>query len=143
MEFFVTAFRLCGDFDEITFTFRVNEGPQIDAYIFTPEDYERYLRGLPPNRGRSIVVEGVQSATGDPYLPRGDYTVVIDNTSFGLAQPTGEGVRVFYDVAASFIPISDMPYYVLFGLILIAGLLIFFLSFASRIRDSDRERGFR
>ncbi len=86
---------------EISYKFNVLSGPNVDVYLFTPSDYERYKMGLPAQDGESWDFPYIQHLTGSPYPEEGAYWVVIDNSDYGPAKPDGDEAVVYYHVSTS------------------------------------------
>lgn len=98
IELNLTYHPIFGDVAEIGYRFKVLSGPNVDVFLFTEENYSRYLAGLSAPYEPAFSALDVSSTGGSPYLGPGTYYFVVDNSDYGEAAPESQDVTVEYRI---------------------------------------------
>lgn len=98
-QYFSFEFLVFGSGVEIGYRFIVEAGPNIDVYLLTLDEFAQYQTGQ-PFQDVAFSHEDVRTVDGSPYFNDGRYRAVIDNTAYGVAQPSGSAAIVRYDLNA-------------------------------------------
>jgi len=92
------SFNVTRDIEEIYYWVTNESGPPVDIMFLTPADYGRYLTRLPPQDPFSLVHEQAWGMPNSPYLNKGQYWFVLDNSDFGSLRPGGQSTVVRYEL---------------------------------------------
>jgi hypothetical protein len=72
---------------EITVDFTVRDGPAIDFFVMTEEEYDYYRNGERFKVNSQASIEDETTARYTVEIPEGDYAFIVDNTERGEAKP--------------------------------------------------------
>lgn len=72
---------------EVTIEFTVREGPAVDLFVMTRDEFDNYQAGERFKFGQSASIEDEIDATNTAELAAGNYAFVVDNTDRGAAHP--------------------------------------------------------
>lgn len=92
------SFNVTRDYEEIYYWVINESGPPVDIMFLTPADFGRYLARLPPQDPASLVHDQTWGMPNSPYLNKGQFWFVLDNSDFGSLRPGGQSTIVWYEL---------------------------------------------